>query len=71
MVYSSLYVLSFLPLCDALMKRVEQGVPVEMLDLLMCFTHQDGRAEDWLRSLSKIVVDILGPEKTFDFEARG
>ena len=46
-------------LCDALMKRVEQGVPLEMLDLRLLSPH--GRAADWLRSLSEIVVDVLGP----------
>ena len=69
-VYPSLFALSFLPLCDALMRRVEQGVPVDMLDLRMCFAHEDGRSDDWLRSLSEVVVDVLGPEKTFDFKAR-
>ena len=44
---------------------------MEMFDLRMCSTHQDGRAKDWLRSLSEIVIDILAPEKTFGFEARG
>jgi hypothetical protein len=62
----SLYALSFLPLCEALMKRVEQGVPVETLDLRMCLPHPDGRAEDWFRLLSEIVVDVLAPEKTYE-----
>ena len=62
----SIHELSFLPLCDALKKRVEQGVPVEVLDLRMCVPQPDGRAEGWLRSLSEIVVDVLGPEKTSD-----
>ena len=69
-VYSSLYALSFLPLCDALMRRVEQGVLVEMLDLRMCSTHEDGRGDGWLRSLCEIVIDVLSPDKTFDFKAR-
>ena len=45
-------------LCDALMKRVEQGVPLEMLDLRMCFLRSF--AEFWL--LSEVVVDVLGLE---------
>ena len=49
-----------LPLCDALMNRVEQGVPVERLDLRRCFSLLDGCAEE-LRLLSEIVVDVLGP----------
>lgn len=60
--------LSFHPLCDALMKRVEQGVLVEMLDLRMCIPHLRGHTENWLRSLSEIVVDVLGPEKTETME---
>jgi hypothetical protein len=52
---------SSLLLCDALMKRVEQGVPLEVLDLRMCYpSHYDPRAE--LRQLNEIVVDVLGPE---------
>ena len=46
-----------------LTSRVEQGVPLEMLDLRMCIPHSDGRAEDWLQALS---VNVLGPEKTFE-----
>jgi hypothetical protein len=46
-------------LCDALMKRVEQGVPLEILDLHACVATT--RAVDLL---SEIVVDVLGPEKT-------
>ena len=66
MVNYSLYSLSLLPLYDALRKRVDQGVPVETLDLRMCEAHSDGRAEDWLQSLSEIVVDVLRPEQTFE-----
>jgi hypothetical protein len=58
--------LSLLPLCKVLTRRVEQGVPLEMLDLRMCIPHPDGRAEDWLQSLSGIIVNVLGPEKTFE-----
>jgi hypothetical protein len=39
----SLYALSTLPLCDTLMKRVEQGVPLEMLDLCMCLQDPKSR----------------------------
>ena len=45
MVDFSLYSLSLLPLRDALMKRVKEGVPVKMLDLRMCRSHPDNRAE--------------------------
>jgi hypothetical protein len=48
-------------LCDALMKRVEQGAPLETLDLHTCVA--TSRAVDLL---SQIVVDVLGPEKTVD-----
>jgi hypothetical protein len=61
--FSSLYPISLLPLCDVFMKRVEQGVPLEMLDLRMCDPPPDVHLEDWLRSLSEIVVDVLGPGK--------
>ena len=45
-------------LCDALMNRVEQGVPLETLDLRRCVG--DGPAE--VRLLSEIVVEVLCPE---------
>ena len=45
-------------LCDALMKRVEQGVPLQMLDLRW-YSHGYDPAD--LRLLSEIVVDFLGP----------
>ena len=48
-----------LRLCDAFMKRVEQGVPLETLDLRTCLS--SSRA---IELLSKIVVDVLGPEET-------
>jgi hypothetical protein len=51
-------------LCDALMKRVEQGVPLEMLDLRTCDLDQSYPAA--VRLLSEIVVDVLGPEESFD-----
>jgi hypothetical protein len=64
MVDFSSHALSSLPLCEALVNRVKQGVPVKVLDLRMCDPYPDGRPEDWLRSLSEIGVDILDPEKT-------
>ena len=51
-------------LCNALMKRAEQGVPLETLDLRKC--HATDFAV-WL--FSEIVVYVWGPEKAF--EARG
>ena len=56
---ASLYELSIL--YDALMKRVEQGVPVEMLDLSLCFS---SNTKPWLQSLTELVVDVLGPEES-------
>jgi hypothetical protein len=61
-------------LCDALMKRVEQGVPLEILDLRMYRACRDDSAE--IRSLSEIVVDVLepnfrgGPEEELDATAQ-
>ena len=52
-------------LCDALMKRVEQGVPVETLDLRMCLPEREW-ARDWLQLLREIVVDVLGPVETLE-----
>jgi hypothetical protein len=43
-------------LCDVLMKRVEEGVPLETLDLRTC--HATSFA---VRLLSEIVVDVWGP----------
>jgi hypothetical protein len=57
-----------LRLCDALMKRVEQGVPLEMLDLRTC--HPDLAYPAAVGLLSEIVVDVLGPEETFDARAQ-
>ncbi|KAH9058299.1 hypothetical protein EDB87DRAFT_1626864 [Lactarius vividus] len=48
-------------LCDALMKRVEQGVPLEILDLRACLA--TSRA---VELLSEIVDDVLGPEETVE-----
>jgi hypothetical protein len=44
-------------LCDTLMKRVEQGVPLEVLDLRSCTASSLA-----IRLLSEIVVDVWGPE---------
>ena len=43
-------------LCDALMKRVEQGVPLEALDLHACLATSRS-----VELLSEIVADVLGP----------
>ncbi|KAH9170619.1 hypothetical protein EDB89DRAFT_2187766 [Lactarius sanguifluus] len=58
---ASLGVRRTLRLCDALMKRVEQGVPLEALDLSMCAVtvHE-------VRLLSEIVVDVRGPAEFFE-----
>jgi hypothetical protein len=45
---------------SALMKRVEQGVPLELLDLRLCTPHSSVA----LRLPSDIAVKILGPENT-------
>ncbi|KAH9174521.1 hypothetical protein EDB89DRAFT_1951351 [Lactarius sanguifluus] len=50
-----------LHLCDALMKRVEEGVPLETLDLRKCLA-----TSRVIELLSEIVVDVLGPEETFE-----
>ncbi|KAH9070754.1 hypothetical protein EDB83DRAFT_2262296 [Lactarius deliciosus] len=44
-----------LRLCDALMRRVEQGVPLEMLDLRVCYPYFPAAVP----LLSEIVVDVL------------
>ncbi|KAF8264480.1 hypothetical protein EI94DRAFT_466671 [Lactarius quietus] len=62
----SLNELSELPLYDALMDRVENRVPMQMLDLRMCMRHPDGCGDDWFRTLSDVVVNVLGPEKTLE-----
>jgi len=51
-------------LCDALIRRVEQGVPLETLDLRRCLS-----ASHPVELLSEIVVDVLGPKETL--ETRG
>jgi hypothetical protein len=47
------------------MKRVEQGVPLETLDLRTCLA--TSRA---VELLSEIVVDVLGPDKTLETRAQ-
>ncbi|KAH8976441.1 hypothetical protein EDB86DRAFT_3204146, partial [Lactarius hatsudake] len=53
-----------LRLRDALMRRVEQGVPLEVLDLRMCFL----RFPTTVQLLSEIVVDVLGPSDEITLE---
>jgi hypothetical protein len=48
---------------SALMKRVEQEVPLEMLDLRTCDPDSDFAA---VQLLSEIVEDVLGPEEADD-----
>ena len=61
-------------LCNALIKRVEQGVPLEILDLRMYYPSHDTSAE--IRALSEIVVNVLepnlegGPEERLDASAQ-
>ncbi|KAI9453537.1 hypothetical protein BJY52DRAFT_1418220 [Lactarius psammicola] len=54
-----------LHLYDALMKRVEQRVPLETLDLRAC--HATNRV---VELLSEIVVDVLSPEETPETRAQ-
>ena len=51
-----------LRLCDALMRRVEQGVPLETLDLCTSIA-SSSRAVDLL---SEIVVDVLDPAEVLE-----
>ncbi|KAH9170593.1 hypothetical protein EDB89DRAFT_1275458 [Lactarius sanguifluus] len=53
-----------LRLYDALMRRVEQGVPLEVLDLRMCYLIFSAAVP----LLSEIVVDFMGPVETTDEE---
>ena len=52
--------LSHLPICDTLMKRVEQGVPLDMLDLRTC--QYDTGSFAAVQSFSEIVINVLGPD---------
>jgi hypothetical protein len=54
-----------LRLCDALVKRVKQGVPLETLNLRTCTA--TSRAVELLR---EIVVQVLGPDKTLETRAQ-
>ncbi|KAN0127912.1 hypothetical protein V8E53_014260 [Lactarius tabidus] len=54
-----------LSLCDLLMKRVEQGVPLETLDLRKCRLHYLDRRRgdpDTVQLFSEVVVNVLGPK---------
>ena len=53
-------------LCDALIKRVEQRVPLEVLDLRMYYPSLHLSAE--VRALSEIVVNVLEPNLKGGFE---
>jgi hypothetical protein len=55
-------------LCRALMKRVEQGVPLGILDLRTCAP--DPANPRAVQLLSEIVVDVLGPDETLNARAR-
>src|SRR6266404_5656965 len=50
--------------CDAFMKRAEQGVPLETLDLSTCLA--SSRAVQLLRD---IVVDVWGPSERYEKSA--
>ena len=50
-----------LHICDTLMKRVEQGVPLETLDLSTCIA--TSRA---VEQLSEIVIEVLGPKEALE-----
>ncbi len=65
LVKSALSARRTLCLCDALMKHVEQGVPLEMLDLHMCLA--TSRA---VQLLGEVVVDVRSPVKTLATEAQ-
>jgi hypothetical protein len=52
--------------CDMLMKRVVQGVPLEVLDLQSCSATSLA-----IRLLSEIVVDVWGPENLESIRADG
>ena len=62
---------------DALVKRVEQGVPLETLDLRMCITMPYNSAERrWFSEISGVVdvlhpIDFLDPEDTERCHAAG
>jgi len=51
--------------CDAFMKRVEQGVPLETLDLRTCLASSCA-----VRLLREIVVDVRGPSEYYETRAQ-
>jgi hypothetical protein len=53
-------------LCDALMKRVEQGVPLEVLDLRTCYATSVA-----VQLLGEIVVDVWCPAELETIETEG
>ena len=57
LIYTDLSERRTLRLCDTFMKRVEQGVPLETLDLLTCRVTSPA-----VQLLSEIVADVLGPK---------
>ena len=65
LVQSTLSACRTLRLCDVLMKRAEQGVPLETLDLRSCLA--SNRA---VELLSEIVVDVMGPAETLETKAQ-
>jgi hypothetical protein len=54
-----------LRLCNVLMKRVEQGVPLDVLDLQECYS-----TDYAVRLLSEIVVNVLGPKEILKIRAQ-
>ncbi len=60
LVYTALSERRTLRLCDALMKRVEQGVPLETLDLRTCLA--TSRAVELLSEIVVVVHDSSGVE---------
>ena len=54
-----------LRLCDALMNRVERGVPLEALDLKRCIA-----SRRTVQLLGEIVNEVLGPEGSFKEKAQ-
>jgi hypothetical protein len=69
LVYTELDATWTLSICDLLIMRVEQGVPLEMLDLRKCRLHRDRSRGDptAVQLFSEIVVNVLGPEEIFEY----
>jgi F-box-like len=59
LINNSLTVCRTYHLCDVLIKRVEQGVPIETLDLRSCIA-----TDRAIQLLAEIVVDVQGPADT-------